>query len=295
MLTKDLIKKVRKIEITTNRAVNDHLAGRYHSVFRGRGMEFDEDRPYSAGDEVRAIDWNVSARTGQLYVKRFVEERQLTAMLLVDASASTDFATRGHQFKSELCAEISALIAFSAIKNNDRVGLIVFTDHVEQYIPPKRGRKHVLRVISELLSGQQRAGRGTDVAGALEYLSRVQRRATVAFLLSDFLAADGDRALRIAARRHDLVPVIIDDPFERELPNVGLILVQDAETGRTIFFDTADSACRRDYARRLAARREHRDLLLARLGVEAIRISTAEDYLRPLLSYFQRRAHRLAR
>jgi uncharacterized protein (DUF58 family) len=246
MLTSDLIKKIRKIEITTSRAVNDVMAGQYHSVFKGRGMAFDEVRPYQPGDDIRVIDWNVTARMNDLYVKQFIEERELTVMLLVDASASLAFGTR-ERFKSELAAEITGLLAFSAIKNNDRVGLIMFTDRIERFVPPKKGTKHVLRVISEVLSFVPE-GSGTDIAGALEFLSRVTKRKSVAFLVSDFLASGYESALKVAHRRHDLVSIVLRDPMERRLPAVGIAAFEDAETGEMILFDTTSRRAREKVA-----------------------------------------------
>ena len=242
MLTREQLKAVRKIQIRTSHLVSDLFAGEYHSVFKGRGMEFAEVRQYQPGDEVRTIDWNVTARTGEPYVKRFTEERELTVMLLVDASGSTRFGSV-RQFKQELAAEIAALLAFSAITNNDKVGLVIFTDRIELAVPPRKGTRHVLRVIREILNHVPR-GRGTDIPLALDHLEKVVRRRSVAFVLSDFLAPDLPRPLRVANRRHDLVAVVLEDPRELTLPDVGMLALEDAETIRFL----AVLACRRQWS-----------------------------------------------
>ncbi len=293
MLTRELIKKIRKIEITTNRTVNDVLAGQYHSVFKGRGMAFDEVRPYQPGDDIRVIDWNVTARMNDLYVKQFIEERELTVMLLVDASGSQAFGTRG-RLKSELAAEITGLLAFSAIKNNDRVGLVIFTDRVERFVPPKKGAKHVLRVVSEVL-GFKPAHRGTDISAGLEFLSRVTKRQSVAFLISDFMTEGYEGALKIAHRRHDLVPLVLRDPMENELPDVGVAAFEDAETGEMMLFDTGSRRARRLYAERVERARSEQRRLFKRLKLDFVELSTGTDYVRPLVLFFKRRAARMAR
>ena len=293
MLTSDLIKKIRKIEITTSRAVNDVMAGQYHSVFKGRGMAFDEVRPYQPGDDIRVIDWNVTARMNDLYVKQFIEERELTVMLLVDASASLAFGTRG-RFKSELAAEITGLLAFSAIKNNDRVGLIMFTDRIERFVPPKKGTKHVLRVISEVLSFVPE-GRGTDIALALEFLSRVTKRKSVAFLVSDFLASGYESALKVAHRRHDLVSIVLRDPMERRLPPVGIAAFEDAETGEMILFDTTSRRAREKVADRVEALWQEQRKQFKQNRIDFVELATDRDYVRPLVMFFKRRAARMAR
>src|SRR5688572_20102986 len=231
MIPRELLKKIRKIEIYTSKLVNDRLAGQYQSVFKGRGMAFSEVRQYLPGDDVRLIDWNVSARMNEPYVKLFVEEREMTVMLLIDMSASGLFGSIA-QSKREVAAEVAALVAFSAIKNNDRVGLIIFTDQVERFVPPKKGKKHVLRVISEILTYEPRSPR-TNLGVGLDFLGRIARRRAVAFMVSDFLAspAQYERSLRITARRHDLVPVTVTDPLEEAFPDVGLLELEDPETG----------------------------------------------------------------
>ncbi|MCH7995867.1 MAG: DUF58 domain-containing protein, partial [Planctomycetes bacterium] len=236
MIPKELLKKVRQIQIRTSRTVNDVLAGQYHSAFRGRGMEFEEVCPYQFGDDVRLIDWNVSARYGEPFIKKFREERELTVMLVVDVSPSGLFGS-DRQFKLDVATELCAVLAFSAIRSNDKVGLILFADTVELYIPAKKGTKHVLRIIRELLYHQPQ-GRGTDISEALSFLNRVTRRKAVCFLVSDFLASEYEPALRIARRRHDLIPIVVTDPREMTLPNVGLIELEDPETGETALIDT---------------------------------------------------------
>jgi len=290
MITREILKKVRRIEIMTNRLVNEVMAGEYHSVFRGRGMEFDEVREYQPGDDVRLIDWNVTARTGWPHVKRFVEERELTVMLAVDASSSSQFGSRD-KMKGETAAEICALLAFSAIKNNDRVGLMIFTDAVEKFIPPKKGSKHVLRVIRELLGFQPRSPR-TDIPAALEHLNRVLKRKSVVFLVSDFLSGDLERPLSIANRRHDLIAIPLVDPRELDLPAVGFLELEDAETGQTILVDTRSGGFRREFSRRSHAEREDLAQLLRRLQIDAIHVTTGEDYVEPMIRLFRQRAKR---
>ena len=238
MLTRDLLKKIRKIEIVTERLVRDRMAGQYHSVFKGSVIAFSEVRQYMPGDDIRLIDWNVSARMNDTYIKLFTEEREMTVLLLVDMSGSGLFGSKDRT-KRELTAELAAVLAFSAIKNNDRVGLLIFTDEVERFVPPKKGKKHVLRVVSEILQFSEKSRR-TSIGAGLEFLSHVVRRKAVAFLISDFLAPldSYERALRITARRHDLIPVRVGDPLEEGLPDVGLVEIEDPETGGTLVFDT---------------------------------------------------------
>ncbi len=289
---RELLKKIRKIEIVTNRQVNEQLAGQYHSVFKGRGMSFDEVRQYQPGDEIRFIDWNVTARSSDVFVKRFVEERELTVMLLVDVSASLRFGTHA-QYKREVAAELAALLAFSAIKNNDRVGLILFSDRPELYVPPKKGKKHVLRLITEVLSFEP-GRRQTDLDAALSYLSRVAKRRAISFVVSDFHTPfdDYERSLRIAARRHDVVPIIVRDAMERELPNLGLVPTQDLETGETVWLDTASARVRSHYARETAARHDALIASLRRLKLDAVNVETGGGYVRAIVQFFQLRAKR---
>ncbi len=290
MIPKEILKKVRRIEITTRGLVNDIFSGEYHSVFKGRGMEFSEVREYQIGDDIRTIDWNVTARQGRPFVKVFEEERELTVMLLVDVSASSDFGTV-HQMKGELAAEICALLAFAAIKNNDKVGLIIFSDRVEKFVAPKKGRSHVLRVVRELLYHQPQ-GRGTDIASTLEFLTRVIRRRAVVFLVSDFVGPDYEKALQIANRRHDVVAITISDPREHELPNVGLIELEDAETGELILLDTSDAAVRRAFAARAQEAAEERYRLFRRTRVDHVDVRTDQPYAEPLIRFFRMRARR---
>jgi uncharacterized protein (DUF58 family) len=289
----ELLKKIRKIEIVTTRKVNELLAGQYHSVFKGRGMSFDEVRQYQPGDEIRFIDWNVTARSGEVYIKRFVEERELTVMLLVDVSASLRFGSVA-QYKRDVAAELGALLAFSAVKNNDRVGLILFTDRIERFVPPKKGRKHVLRIITEILTFAPQ-GRRTDIAEPLGYLSRIATRRTTSFLLSDFQVnpASFDTPLRVVARRHDLVPIVIRDAMEEALEDLGLVLMEDLETGEPVWVDTASQRTREAYRR--SATMAHQKLLqgFRRLKIDAIDVATGGGYVQALAQFFQLRARRM--
>ena len=291
MIPKELAKKIRFIQIYTSKAVNDVLAGEYHSVFKGRGMEFDEVREYTPGDEIRTIDWNVTARTGQPYVKRYVEERELTVTFVVDLSASGTFGST-EKLKNEVAAELCALLAFSAIKNNDKVGLIVFTDVIELYIPPKKGLSHVLRLIRDLLNFKPRQTR-TDIGQALDYLGRVSHRRAVVFLVSDFQAADYEQRLRVVSRRHDLIAVSISDPRETQLPNVGLVELEDAETGEHVLVDTGSEAVRREYEKLGRERAGRLAELLRAGGIDHINVVTGRDYVRDLVSFFRMRERRL--
>jgi len=291
MIPKELLKKIRRIEIRTSRTVNDVLAGHYHSVFKGLGMEFEEVRQYQIGDDVRNIDWNVSARYGEPYVKIFREERELTVILLVDLSASHAFGTAS-QLKRDLVAEVCATLAFSAIRNNDKVGLMCFTDQVEKVVPPKKGTKHVLRVIREVLYHQP-VGSKTDITAALEHLNRTVKRRAVVFVVSDFQAGGYDDALRIARRRHDVIPIVVTDPREMELPDVGLIELFDGETGETVLVDSSSRTVRDSYAvlmRRLA---EQRDEALRSMAIDSIHVRTGESFVDPLTRFFRAREKRL--
>ena len=290
MLTSEQIKAIRKIQIRTSHLVSDLFAGQYQSVFKGRGMEFAEVRHYLPGDDIRTIDWNVTARTGVPHVKRFVEERELTVMLLVDTSASTHFGTV-KQLKSEMAAEMAALFAFSAITNNDKVGLLMFSDQVELAVPPKKGTRHVLRVIREVLSFTPR-GRGTDIAVALEHLNHVTKRRCVTFVISDFLDTRARLALKIANRRHDVIAVVLDDPRDLTLPDIGLIELQDAESGECIVVDTGDSRIRRAFEERAATARRDRDRMLRGVDVDAVVVRTDRPYTEALLRFFHMRERR---
>jgi uncharacterized protein (DUF58 family) len=289
-IPRELLKKIRKIEIHTARLVNQQLAGHYQSVFKGRGMAFSEVRQYQAGDDVRFIDWNVSARMNEPYVKLFTEEREMTVVLLVDMSASGLFGSLS-QSKREVAAEVAALVAFSAIKNNDRVGLIIFTDRVERFVPPKKGKKHVLRVISEILTYQPDSPR-TDLRSALDYLGKIAHRRAVAFLVSDFLVDGWNHALQVASRRHDLVPVVIGDPMEEALPKVGLVTFEDLETGELLEFDTSGPEGR-VYRERVEKRRAEREQLLKRLKVDFVNVRTDRPYVDALTAFFRARERRM--
>lgn len=287
MIPTELFKHVRQIHIRTRRLVNDVFAGEYHSAFKGLGMEFAEVREYTPGDDIRTIDWNVTARTGQPYVKQYVEERELTVMLLVDLSASGQFGTVS-KLKTEIATELCAVLAMSAISNNDKVGLILFTDQIETFIPPQKGKHHVLRVIRDVLYFRPQH-RGTDVGLALEYLHRINRRRSVCFLVSDFLASGYETALRIAQRRHDIVPITITDRHERSLPRLGFITLQDLESGATIVVDTSSAQVRRQYQQRRDEAVMQRQTLFNNLGMDTIEIRTDEPYINPLIRFFRKR------
>jgi uncharacterized protein (DUF58 family) len=287
MIPPELAKKVRYIEIQTSRKVNDVLAGEYHSVFKGQGMEFEEVREYAPGDEVRSIDWNVTARMGRPYVKRFREERELTILLLVDLSASGAFGTRS-RMKNEVAAELCALLAFSAIKNNDKVGLIAFTDRIEWFVPPAKGSTHVLRLIRDLLVFKPEH-EGTDIAVALDYLGRVMTKRGIVFLVSDFLCEEFEKSMRIAAQRHDVIAAILSDPAEHRLPKAGLIELEDAESGERVLVDTSSPAVRKRYEQLAHERNERIRSMLTSMDVEHIRVGTDHDYVRDLLRFFKAR------
>lgn len=292
MTPRELIRRVRRLEIRTRRLVNESLAGSYHSVFRGRGVEFSEVREYVPGDDVRTIDWNVSARMGHPFVKQFTEERELTVVLAVDASGSERFGT-GWATKMQMSAEIAALLAFSAIRNNDRVGLLLFTDRIELFLPPRKGREHALRVLRELLALKPQ-GHGTRIARALEYLRRVVTKRAVVFLISDFQDEDYERTLRVVSRKHDLVAVAVHDPREQLLPDVGLVSVVDPETGERGLMDAGSSAVRRAYAALAARALEELRQSVRRSGVDLLELSTGEPYEQPLVRFFHERARRAA-
>ena len=300
-IPKDVLAKLRRIEIITARIANAQLAGAYHSVFKGIGIAFSEVRQYQPGDDVRRIDWNVTARMRDAYVKLFVEEREMTVMLLVDASGSLLFGSC-EESKREVAAQVAALLAFSAIKNNDRVGLIIFTDHVEKFIPPKKGKKHVLGVIQELLTFTP-SSRRTDLRAALDFLGRVQKRKSVAFLVSDFLRPAGagaalsdlELAFRVAARRHDLVPIAVRDPLEEELPALGLCALEDLESGEIVEFDTYSRGRKLD-AEAVRRARAEREQLWRRLKLDSINVSTdpRQPYVNALIAFFRQREQRLS-
>ncbi len=292
MIPADILKKVRRIELRTRHLVDTVFSGEYHSVFKGQGMAFSEVREYQVGDDIRSIDWNVTARMGHPFVKVYDEERELTVMLMVDASASGDFGTVS-QMKGEIGVEICALLAFSAIQNNDRVGLIIFTDDVEAFIPPKKGRRHVLRVIRELLYFRPNR-RGTDIGAALDYLNRINKRKSVVFLVSDFLASGYEAALRVSGRRHDLIGVVLQDPRERELPDIGLVEVEDAETGREMLVDTSDQEFRYLFRQLTGKLEERREQLFRSVGIDRVNVRTEASYVDALMRFFRKRAQQIA-
>ena len=290
MIPGELAKKIRYIQIYTSKAVNDNLAGEYESLFKGRGMEFQEVREYQIGDDIRTIDWNVTARTGDPYVKLFKEERELTVMFLVDLSASGSFGSTS-QIKNEAAAEICALLAFSAIKNNDKVGLIVFTDQVEMFIPPEKGTTHVLRLIRELLNYRPIKG-NTDLVAGMDYLGRILHKKSVVFLVSDFQSEGFEKQLRILGKRHDLIAVSITDPREVRMPNVGLIQLEDAETGEMVTIDTGSASFRDMYEHLGGARLDGLKKLFRSMDIDHIDIRTGEDYVFDLVKFFRNRERR---
>jgi len=291
LTTAELFKKARKIEIAARRLVDEQLGGQYHSVFKGRGLIFSDVRPYYPGDDIRTIDWNITARMNFPHVKQFVEERDRTVNLMIDMSASGYFGSRGAA-KRELAAELAAVVAFSAIKNNDRVGLYIVTDRVEKFVPPKKGRRHVLRVIGEILAFEP-VSRGTDLATALDLLGKIARRRSVVFLVSDFLSEGWEQAMRIARQRHELVPVVVGDPLEAALPRVGLLVLEDLETGEVVELDTSGSAGR-EFARQAMVAAHLRDVALRRLNVDVVEIQTNASYVDALIAFFKARAKRMA-
>ncbi len=287
METSELIKKVRKIEIKTKGLSANVFSGEYHSAFKGRGMSFSEVRGYSYGDDVRNIDWNVTARTGTPFIKVFEEERELTVMLVIDMSPSAFFGTKA-QFKNEMITEICAVIAFSAINNNDKVGVIFFSDKIEKFIPPKKGRGHILLIIRELLNFEPQ-GKGTNVSVGLQYLNNVLKKRSTTFVISDFMARGYDNALRIASKRHDIVGIHVADPAEEQLPNAGLFRALDAETGDRIWLDTSDQRTRRRYADWYKENMQYFKSTFLKTGADSISIRTTESYVNALLKFFQQR------
>ena len=287
----EILKKIRALEIKTRGLVETAFAGDYHSVFKGRGMNFEDVREYQPGDEIRAIDWNVTARMGSAFVKKFTEERELTVMLIVDVSASGNFGSTT-QSKRELAAEVACLLAFSAIRNNDKVGLLLFTDRVELFIPPKKGRSHTLRLIREILFFEP-AGRGTAPALALDYLNNIVTRRAVVFFISDFQAPDFSRALAVTARRHDFIAVHVNDERETDFPNVGIITLEDAETGEQIEINTADRTTRARFADSVDREQTELSRTLRRNRIDTIALRTGDNYLPALRSFFKQRERRL--
>jgi uncharacterized protein (DUF58 family) len=287
MIPREVLQKVRRIEITTRSMVRDTFAGSYESIFKGRGMEFNEVREYQPGDDIRTIDWNVTARTGWLHVKKYVEERELTVLIVFDASGSFDFGT-STRLKRELAAEVGAVLAFAAIRNNDKVGLLIFTDDVETFIPPRKGRKHVLRIIREILHFRPRS-RGTDIAFALRHAMRVVKRHSVMFCISDFRDTGYEKALTIANRRHDVVAVTITDPKETVMPALGLLEVEDGETGERVVLDLRRRKYADEFREAAADAVDMRDVAFTRAKVDEISLRTDEEYVEPLVRFFRER------
>ena len=295
MLTGDLIARIRRIEITTRKLVSDSFAGEYQSVFKGRGMEFDEVRQYHPGDDVRSIDWNVTARTGEPYVKSYIEERELTVMLAVDVSGSGDFGTR-NRFKRELAGELAAVMSFAATSNNDKVGLLLFTDRVELLVPPRKGRNHVLRMVRDLLVFQP-VGSGTDIRLALDMVHQMLKRRSIVFLVSDFLADPESyrQAMLVTNRRHDVVAFDLSDPLEYEIADVGLLALEDAESGQLRWVDTGSKEWQREFTDRVARLEEGKREVFAAAGVDRISVTTERDYVAELGAFFKDRLRRLRR
>ena len=287
METSELLKKVRRIEIKTKGLSKHIFSGEYHSAFKGRGMSFSEVRSYQYGDDVRNIDWNVTARTGEPHIKVFEEERELTVMLVIDVSQSSFFGTSS-QMKNEILTEICAVLAFSAINNNDKVGVIFFSDQIEKFIPPKKGKQHILRIIRELIDFEPK-GQRTDVSKALEYLNNVIKKRCISFVLSDFFARDYETSLRIAAQRHDIIGIHLYDPREMEIPNIGLIRVIDAETGKKIWLDTSRKSIREKYSNWFQKNYDYLKKTFLKMGADVVSIQTNESYVNALLKFFKKR------
>ena len=290
MLPKEVLENVRRLEIGTKGLVNEIFSGEYHTVFKGRGMEFSEVREYVPGDDIRLIDWNVSARTGSPFVKIFSEERELSMMLVVDMSRSGTFGT-SYRMKDEVAIEICALLAFSAMKNNDKVGLLIFTDKVEKFLPPRKGRQHVLRVLREIVYHEPE-NTGTNMRSALEYLLRVIRRNSVVFILSDFMDDGYQKSLRVLSSKHDVIAIKVTDKLEMELPDAGLISLVDAETGENVVIDTSDKKIRNSYSALRKAQQEGLEKMFKKINLDHITIKTGESYVEPLYKFFRVRAKR---
>ncbi len=290
MLTKEILKQVRQIEIRTRGLVDQVLSGEYHSVFKGRGMEFSEVREYQFGDDIRNIDWNVTARFGHPFVKIFEEERELTIILMVDLSGSLIFGSID-KTKQQIAAEISAILAFSAMKNNDKVGLILFTDKIEKFVPPRKGRQHVLRIIREVLSFEP-VGKSTNLKTALEYLNNAIKKRSIVFLLSDFMDSGYEKILKVVGKRHDLIGVVLNDKRENEIPEMGLVKFTDAETGKERWIDTGDKKTRFLFKKLMATNRESRRSLFLSSRLDSIEIQTGQDFIKPLVKFFRVRERR---
>ncbi len=290
MLTKELLKQVRQIEIKTRGIVNEVFSGEYHSVFKGRGMEFSEVREYQIGDDIRTIDWNVSARFGHPYIKIFEEERELTLMLLVDLSGSLVFGSVD-KTKQQIAAELTAVLAFSALKNNDKVGLILFTDEIEKFVPPRKGKSHVLRIIREILSFEPQ-GNKTNIRGALEYFNHSVKKKSIVFLISDFIDDGYEKILKIVSKKHDLVNINLEDPREKELLKGGLIKFRDAETQEIRYLDTSNKKVQEYFSNKLKQREEYQENLAKKGRVDTIKITTSSSYVKPLIDFFKLREKR---
>ena len=288
---KELMAKVGKIRILTNRLIDDQLSGDYHSTFKGQGVEFDEVRPYVPGDDVRTIDWNVTARTGEPFIKRFSEERELTIMFLVDISGSQTYGSVSRS-KAELAAEVTALLALTAIKNQDKIGLVLFSDKIVKYIPPRKGRQPVMRIVREVLAAEEEAVGGTDLAGAIRFLNGVQKRKCVVFLVSDFQDSGYEKLLRVMARRHDMVCVSVSDPAEHQLPDAGLAELEDPETGELVLVDTSDRSVREAFAAKAAGEEEALFRFFSRSGIDHLALSTDKPYINAVRALFKRRARK---
>ncbi len=290
MLTREILKEIKKVEISTRKAVNNLMGGEYKSVFKGRGMEFDEVRPYSHGDQVSSIDWKVTARTGAPFIKKFVEERELTVHIVVDASASQSFGSVTKS-KRELVTEVAALLAFSAIKNNDRVGLLLFSDDVELFLPPRKGRTHVMRVIRELVTASP-SGKGTSIGNAMEYIGRVAKTKSIVFLISDFLDEGYEKQLKIISRKHDLILIRVKDPMEAILPDDGLIELKDSETGQRFTIDAADSRWKASFMKEVETKDKKWESFIRSQKIDSIDLLTSTPYVVPLRNFFKRRSQR---
>ncbi|MFH1898103.1 MAG: DUF58 domain-containing protein [Candidatus Desantisbacteria bacterium] len=292
MLSKEILKKIRQIEINSSRPVNQLFAGEYHSVFKGQGIEFCEVREYQPGDDIRAIDWNVTARLGSPYIKKYIEERQRTIILMVDVSSSLDFGSIA-KTKNDIATEVAALLAFSAIKNNDLVGLLLFSDRIEKFIPPKKGRKHVLRIIRDILCFKKE-GKGTDISQAIKYLSRVMRKRAILFLISDFLFDNYEKSLNLISRKHDFIPIIIKDRLEKKLPSgMGLVFFEDPETQTILPFDFSDSRIRERYLKVSQEDIARRKKYLQAIKADIVELSTDGEYIKPLSLFFRKRERRM--
>ncbi|MGQ9799335.1 MAG: DUF58 domain-containing protein [Ignavibacterium sp.] len=290
MIDKELLKQVREIEIRTKGLVNQVFSGEYHSVFKGRGMEFSEVREYQFGDDIRNIDWNVTARFGHPYVKIFEEERELTVIMMVDLSGSLMFGSSG-KTKQRIAAEVSAILSFSALKNNDKVGLLLFTDKIEKFVPPRKGRKHALRIVREVLSFKPEGNR-TNLKSALEYLNKAVKKRAIVFLLSDFIDEGYERILRVVSRKHDLIGIVLEDRREKQFPSLGLLKVIDPETEQEIWLDTSSRIFRQNFAAKTKELLDRRKYLFRLNKIDSVNIQTGENYISPLIQFFKLRERR---